>query len=673
MFVRSKYTQHITTLTNIGQVDPFLQLEYWTANENHQTSDKETPYFAVKTLKFNADATIINNQEVQSLIRLNNENNPNLIRLLVTFQHKEQLHLVFPWADGNLQDFWEKEYPDPNSPVREFTLAKWVIEQCLGLALGLKAIHHNCVDKSQAEEQGLPLDASKKKHGRHGDFKPENILWFKQNRTSTPDSVTGVFKISDFGFADFHASMSASRIPTSDIPGMTSTYRAPEWDVKRSVASSYDIWSFGCVLLEFIEWYLCGWQGVEDFSKKRATDSVTGIPDYTEDNFFNLTYIGENKTKASAKESVHLEIDALRRHEKSSGFIMDLLDYVEDHILRMRPEQRVNCDNVVEKLQELHRRCVVDAQYCTKPQQCIREKRMTGLSELAPSPTFISMDFSAIPSAQARSASLASEPASSSRLPAASVLTGANPLTQAKAGGGSLPPLHPTGTRFHTGKVGLNEASSAGAQPELALSQPTDLGIEEIYSINLDHTEQLSAENFTQYLEVLSTDVTQNEPSDKTPKPSSANVNDSSYKITPAVSDLYGTPYGPLTDVEPKGKSLAPPTSTDEQTWTKSADRSTAPTTVDPKPPRSDKETNVSDTETIYTSATNSDMRGYMDQLADDLYCHAFSEVFPDSEILLRISKSLPGLLQGFALKIGGENHAVIYGEIMSFVYRKRE
>jgi serine/threonine protein kinase len=491
----------------------------------------------VKTLKFNADATVLNNQEVQSLIRLNNENNPNLIRLLVTFQHKAQLHLVFPWADGNLQDFWKKAYPDPNGPIRDVTLARWAIEQCLGLGLGLKAIHHNCVDKSQAEEQGLPSDASQKRHGRHGDFKPENILWFRQNGRSMPASVTGVFKISDFGFADFHASMSASNIPTSDIPGMTPTYRAPEWNVKRSVASSYDIWSFGCVLLEFIEWYLCGWQGVEDFSRKRAMDSVTQIPGYTEDNFFNLAYCNDNKTKASAKASVHLEIDVLRRHEKSSDFTLDLLNYVEDHILRMRPDQRVNCDSVVEKLQEIHERCVADAQYCTERRQCIREKRMTGLSELAPSPTFMSMEFSAIPSAHARSASLASEPASSSRLPAASVLIGANPLTQAKAGGGSLPPLHPTGSRFHTGKVDLNEALSAGAQPESALSQPTGLGIKEIYSMNLDRTMQLSAENVTQHLQVPPTDVTQSEPSDKTSNPSSTNANDKSYKVTPAVSD----------------------------------------------------------------------------------------------------------------------------------------
>jgi serine/threonine protein kinase len=491
----------------------------------------------VKTLKFNADATVLNNQEVQSLIRLNNENNPNLIRLLVTFQHKAQLHLVFPWADGNLQDFWKIAYPDPNIPIRDVSLARWVIEQCLGLALGLKAIHHNCVDKSQAEEQGLPFDAPQKKHGRHGDFKPENILWFKQNGKSTPDSVTGTFKISDFGFADFHASMSASNIPTSDIPGMTPTYRAPEWNVKKSVASSYDIWSFGCVLLEFVEWYLRGWQGVEDFSGKRALDSVTEIPGYTEDNFFNLTYSGEKTTTASAKESVHVEIDALRRDDNSSDFILDLLDYIEDRILRMRPEQRADCDSVVEKLEGIYRRCSVDAQYCTERRQCIREKRMTGLSELAPSPKFVSMGFSAIPLAHARSASLASETASSSHLSAAFVRTEGIPSTQYKADGGSLPPTDPAESRLHTGTVDLDEASSADAQPELAMSQLMGLGIDQVYSRHLNNTVQLSTENVARYLEVPSTGANQSEPSDKTSKRNSTIINDKSYKTTPAVSD----------------------------------------------------------------------------------------------------------------------------------------
>jgi hypothetical protein len=60
-----------------------------------------------------------------------------------------------------------------------------------------------------------------------------------------------------------------------------------------------------------------------------------------------------------------------------------------------------------------------------------------------------------------------------------------------------------------------------------------------------------------------------------------------------------------------------------------------------------------------------------MTELADDLFAKVFSEL-PDYETLKRVSDSLPNLLRGFALKLGGENQAPINREIMAFVHKKR-
>ncbi|KAF2477885.1 kinase-like protein, partial [Lindgomyces ingoldianus] len=351
--------------TSEGGFSVVRKVKIHSAHHNAQDFSVQPVHFAVKTLNFQADANDLENQEVQSLIRLNNENHPNLIRLLMTFQHKKHLHLVFPWADGNLQDFWSKKYPDPNYPLRDYDLARWMAQQCLGLALGLRAIHHNCVDESQAQEQGLEPDAAQKKYGKHGDFKPENILWFKQSGATSANSVTGVLKVSDFGFADFHASASKSDIPRDNVLGITPTYRAPEWDVQRNVAPSYDLWCFGCVLLEFVVWFLRGWQGVQEFMNKRLADSVHEIPGYEEDKFFNLDpHARQDIRKAVAKNSVRTEIQDLRQHEKCSDFILDLLDHVEDYLLRMRPEKRASCDNTVSVLQRIVEKCFADAKYC---------------------------------------------------------------------------------------------------------------------------------------------------------------------------------------------------------------------------------------------------------------------------------------------------------------------
>jgi hypothetical protein len=446
----------------------------------------------VKTLSFGADVSVLDNQEVQSLIRLNNENNPNLIRLLVTYQHKDHLHLVFPWADGNLQDFWKTEYPEPHSPARDRHLAKWVAQQCLGLALGLKAIHHNCVDRSQAKEQDLPFDASQKRHGRHGDFKPENILWFAQNGTRSPNNVSGVLKVSDFGFADFHASLSKSDIPRDRLRGMTPTYRAPEWDVTEKVSPAYDIWCFGCVLLEFVEWYLRGWQGVKAFEEKRIKDSRHVLIHYREDNFFNFTTSGEAVRQAVAKESVRLEIQDLRHDKKCSDFILDLLRFIEYQLLRMRPQERASCDTVVDKLQELCAKCEADPTYCTELQQRVPEKRNTDLSELALSlPAKIAEMETALAAGLKHTRSPSSNNATSrsnDNTPSVTVASNRSSVANCSSesiprfypltAGGSFPAPTPTGSAHRPEISNLDDTSpTANPPPDASTALPMGLGI----------------------------------------------------------------------------------------------------------------------------------------------------------------------------------------------------
>lgn len=54
--------------------------------------------------------------------------------------------------------------------------------------------------------------------------------------------------------------------------GNTPTYRAPELDIMKDSTPKYDIWSLGCVLLEFVVWYLCGWDEVEAFVDARLRE-----------------------------------------------------------------------------------------------------------------------------------------------------------------------------------------------------------------------------------------------------------------------------------------------------------------------------------------------------------------------------------------------------------------
>jgi serine/threonine protein kinase len=88
--------------------------------------------------------------------------------------------------------------------------------------------------------------------------------------------------ISDFGLTMFHHNKTVN---ASNLAG-TRTYRPPEYDVREKVSQKCDIWSLGCVMLEFLIWYRRGWKGVLDFQNDRIKEDNCEIP---EDVFFNAT------------------------------------------------------------------------------------------------------------------------------------------------------------------------------------------------------------------------------------------------------------------------------------------------------------------------------------------------------------------------------------------------
>lgn len=101
-------------------------------------------------------------------------------------------------------------------------------------------------------DSGVPADeaddlAPQRTNGRHGDIKPENILWFQPHGLNSDQSAfEGKLVISDFGLTEFHRDDTGlvSLMNTATSP----TYRAPEYDISETISQSYDIWTMGCVL-----------------------------------------------------------------------------------------------------------------------------------------------------------------------------------------------------------------------------------------------------------------------------------------------------------------------------------------------------------------------------------------------------------------------------------------
>lgn len=167
--------------------------------------------------------------------------------------------LMFPWAqEGNLKELWDREenrdgavLPDP--PRTDLLL--WTLRQMRGLCEALVQLH---LDR--------PIPGSStggNAHCRHGDLKPENILVFREQNTN-------ILKIADVGLGKFHAKSTDSRMKGNEYTRtMTGTvrYMPPEFDprITRFISRRHDVWSLGCLFMEFIIWAAWGAKGLNQF------------------------------------------------------------------------------------------------------------------------------------------------------------------------------------------------------------------------------------------------------------------------------------------------------------------------------------------------------------------------------------------------------------------------
>lgn len=225
--------------------------------------------FALKTLKDRNEFDL----EVKALKKIRRKKKRHLTPLLTTFEYKTDLCLLFHWAEGgNLKDFWTEHHPDLE--LDEGWIC-WLAQQCHGLAEGLSGIHNAkmSIDELQQYLRPVPVvndrNDGEKDFGRHGDIKPANILWFSNEENKSWGH--GVLKITDFGLTAFHREQT-TRVFKEGVAGVTLTYMAPEYDLNKYVSRSYDIWSLGCVYLEFATWAIMGGQAISEFRSSREDE-----------------------------------------------------------------------------------------------------------------------------------------------------------------------------------------------------------------------------------------------------------------------------------------------------------------------------------------------------------------------------------------------------------------
>lgn len=205
-------------------------------------------------------------EEVEILKKFSSDKHTHLISLLATYEQSDRFFLVFDWAEADLQAYWRKQNPTPSFNM---DTVLWLARQCKGIAHGIAKIHEHPTTR---RDPGSSLQGDRcVVFGHHGDIKPENVLWFAEPGREDCKSA-GTLKLSDFGLAEFSVHQTLSMAERSKW-SVSLGYRAPEADLapEAAIGRSYDIWTLGCLYLEFITWMLGGSQLLDEFAEKRKT------------------------------------------------------------------------------------------------------------------------------------------------------------------------------------------------------------------------------------------------------------------------------------------------------------------------------------------------------------------------------------------------------------------
>ena len=193
--------------------------------------------------------------EAELLFLLGSLKHPNIVELLASYTQNSITNLLFPRADFDLHELFQRPRPQLFESDHVFFNAM------RGLASGLDYIHN-----FRPRSHTPTVDPRETMRGAHHDIKPKNIL------------IQG----SNFILADFSVSRLKEDKETQTLwKDATFEYGAPECRDPNTLAPNMvgralDIWSLGCVLSEVVTYMQKGPQGISKFKETRLRDGEYG-------------------------------------------------------------------------------------------------------------------------------------------------------------------------------------------------------------------------------------------------------------------------------------------------------------------------------------------------------------------------------------------------------------
>ncbi|KAF9634158.1 CMGC/CDK protein kinase [Lasiodiplodia theobromae] len=314
---------------------------------------------------------------------------PHLVKLLATYDYQGKFHFIFPRANCNLRKYWA------NNSVPCFTRKTllWSLKQMVGIATALNTIHNfrtsvplDVKGRTSTGDVSLSVKEGEELFGRHGDIKPENILWFeripqhqRQYVKASDDYEGGILQITDFGLGRFHGRDSKTEEQPNGVFG-SPTYEPPECKLRRPVSRLYDLWSLGCLYLEFATWLLKGYAAIREFSSHRACP-LTIDPQWSDDYFFKVVPGKAGVMDAVVRDGVKNWAQKLHADEKCSEFIHDLVDLVMNDLLRIDAKDRIQTPWLCAQLRRFLEKAETDPAYLCKPYRRPKDRKTRTMSE----------------------------------------------------------------------------------------------------------------------------------------------------------------------------------------------------------------------------------------------------------------------------------------------------
>jgi len=211
------------------------------------------------------------------------------------------------------------------------------------------------------------VDGLKALHGpniRHGDLKPQNILHFKKSDIETIQTGgESTLVITDVGVSKFHKEMTILRHDGTAEKAATVSYEAPEAEPDRLKglprSRKYDMWSMGCIFLEFTIWIVYSYNAVRRFRGRRSAN----VPTTTAGTFFRHNERGAAEIHASVAMAIETLLQDTRCKDTA---LEDLIMLIKDYLLQVVVRQRADATDLYERLAKIVRAAENNSAYLCK-------------------------------------------------------------------------------------------------------------------------------------------------------------------------------------------------------------------------------------------------------------------------------------------------------------------